>query len=188
MADDVAQHDPNPDTDPNIDIVVLTGAGLSAESGLKTFRDGGGLWEDHAVEDVATPGAFRRNPALVHRFYNERRRQARLAQPNAAHRALARLSERPGVLLVTQNVDDLLDRAGARGVVHMHGSAGSRSPVTSSRSPQAAHCSVIVVASRPSVRDSAPVIALPSTCSITVSLPDSVLDSVAEPPGAAPAP
>ena len=125
MADDVAQHDPDidndPSIDPNIDIVVLTGAGLSAESGLRTFRDGGGLWEDHAVEDVATPGAFRRNPALVHRFYNERRRQARLAQPNAAHRALARLAERPGVLLVTQNVDDLLDRAGARGVVHMHG-------------------------------------------------------------------
>ena len=65
-------------------IVILTGAGLSAESGIATFRDAGGLWEQHRVEDVATPGAFRRNPALVHRFYNERRRQARLAQPNAA--------------------------------------------------------------------------------------------------------
>ncbi|WP_136652123.1 NAD-dependent deacylase [Paracoccus aeridis] len=104
-----------------IDIVVLTGAGLSAESGLRTFRDSGGLWEDHAVEDVATPAAFRRNPDLVHRFYNERRRQARSAQPNAAHRALARLSRQPGVLVVTQNVDDLLDRAGAQGVIHMHG-------------------------------------------------------------------
>ncbi|MBV0890302.1 NAD-dependent deacylase [Paracoccus sp. Z118] len=102
-------------------IVVLTGAGLSAESGLATFRDSGGLWEQHAIEDVATPQAFRRNPDLVQRFYNDRRRQARKAQPNEAHRALARLSLRDDVMLVTQNVDDLLDRAGARGVVHMHG-------------------------------------------------------------------
>ncbi|WP_299361865.1 NAD-dependent deacylase [uncultured Paracoccus sp.] len=102
-------------------IVVLTGAGLSAESGLATFRDGDGLWERHAVEDVATPAAFRRDPALVHRFYNARRRQAAGAQPNAAHAALARLSNRADVTLITQNVDDLLERAGARDVVHMHG-------------------------------------------------------------------
>lgn len=102
-------------------IVILTGAGLSAESGLATFRDGDGLWEQHRVEDVATPQAFRRNPALVHRFYNMRRRDAAAARPNAAHTALARLSQRPGVTLVTQNVDDLLERAGARDVIHMHG-------------------------------------------------------------------
>ncbi|WP_257307467.1 Sir2 family NAD+-dependent deacetylase [Geothrix campi] len=104
-------------------IVILTGAGISAESGLRTFRDANGLWENHRVEDVATPEAFHHNPALVHRFYNERRRSLPSVQPNAAHLALARLErERPGeVLLVTQNVDDLHDRAGSRNLVHMHG-------------------------------------------------------------------
>ena len=109
---------------PPPEIVVLTGAGVSAESGLATFRDPDGIWARHRVEDVATPQAFARDPARVHAFYNARR--AALADPalapNAAHRALARLErERPGrVLLVTQNVDDLHDRAGSR-PLHMHG-------------------------------------------------------------------
>ena len=108
---------------PSASIVVLTGAGVSAESGLATFRDSGGLWEQHRVEDVATPEAFRRDPALVHRFYNLRRAQLATVEPNAAHLALARLEAAwPGdFLLVTQNVDDLHDRAGSRNLVHMHG-------------------------------------------------------------------
>ncbi|MFN7958686.1 MAG: Sir2 family NAD+-dependent deacetylase [Holophagaceae bacterium] len=108
---------------PTPSIVILTGAGISAESGLRTFRDADGLWENHRVEDVATPEAFRRDPALVQRFYNERRRSLATVQPNAAHLALARLErERPGeVLLVTQNVDDLHDRAGSQNLLHMHG-------------------------------------------------------------------
>jgi len=104
-------------------IVILTGAGISAESGLRTFRDADGLWENHRVEEVATPEAFRRDPALVHRFYNERRRGLAAVQPNAAHLALARL-ERAWTgpfLLVTQNVDDLHDRAGSSKLLHMHG-------------------------------------------------------------------
>ena len=106
-------------------IVVLTGAGISAESGLATFRGAGGLWEGHRVEQVATPGAFSRDPTLVHRFYNARRRGLLdpAVRPNAAHAALARLErEWPGeFLLVTQNVDDLHDRAGSRRLIHMHG-------------------------------------------------------------------
>jgi NAD-dependent deacetylase len=104
-------------------IVVLTGAGISAESGLRTFRAADGLWEDHRVEDVATPEAFRRDPDLVQRFYDERRAQIMAAQPNAAHEALARLDhEWTGeLLIVTQNIDDLHERAGARRVLHMHG-------------------------------------------------------------------
>lgn len=106
-------------------IVVPTGAGISAESGIRTFRAADGLWEDHRIEDVATPEAFARNPSLVQRFYNERRRQLLdpAIQPNAAHRALAELESRwPGeFLLVTQNVDDLHERAGSRRLIHMHG-------------------------------------------------------------------
>jgi len=106
-------------------IVVLTGAGISQESGLSTFRDKGGIWSRYRVEDVATPQAFARNPALVHEFYNLRRRNllAGHVQPNPAHRALAELeSNWPGdFLLVTQNVDDLHERAGSRRLVHMHG-------------------------------------------------------------------
>ena len=102
-------------------ITVLTGAGISAESGLATFRAGTGLWERHRIEDVATPGGFARDPALVHRFYNERRQKAAGAQPNAAHRALARLSRNHDVTLVTQNVDDLHERGGCADVIHMHG-------------------------------------------------------------------
>lgn len=106
-------------------IVILTGAGISAESGLRTFRAGDGLWEDHRVEDVATPQAFRRDPELVQRFYDLRRENVLAAQPNAAHRALAKLdAEWSGeLLLVTQNIDDLHERAGARRVLHMHGEA-----------------------------------------------------------------
>jgi NAD-dependent deacetylase len=104
-------------------IVILTGAGLSAESGLATFRGPDGLWEGHRVEDVATPEAFRRDPALVQAFYDARRARLSEVEPNAAHRALARFdSEWPGgLLIVTQNVDDLHERAGARRVLHMHG-------------------------------------------------------------------
>jgi NAD-dependent deacetylase len=104
-------------------IVILTGAGISAESGLRTFRAADGLWENHRVQEVATPEAFRRDPSLVYRFYNERRRSLPTVRPNAAHLALARLErEWAGeVLLVTQNVDDLHDRAGSRNLLHMHG-------------------------------------------------------------------
>lgn len=104
-------------------IVILTGAGISAESGIDTFRGGGGLWEQHRVEDVATPEAFARDPDLVLRFYDMRRAAIQEKQPNAAHTALARLeAEWPGnLLLVTQNVDDLHERGGSRQVLHMHG-------------------------------------------------------------------
>lgn len=104
-------------------IVVLTGAGISAESGVPTFRDADGLWEGHLVEDVATPEGFERNPDLVQRFYDERRRAVASVVPNAAHRALARLEGAVGedLLVVTQNVDDLHERAGSSRVVHMHG-------------------------------------------------------------------
>jgi NAD-dependent deacetylase len=103
--------------------VVLTGAGISAESGVPTFRDSGGLWEGHSVEDVATPEGFERDPATVLRFYDARRRAAASALPNAAHRALSRLEGALGdsLLVVTQNVDDLHERAGSRNLVHMHG-------------------------------------------------------------------
>ena len=104
-------------------IVILTGAGISAESGLRTFRASDGLWEDHRIEDVATPEGFARDPALVHRFYNQRRAAAAAALPNAAHHALARLEAAGAhqVLVVTQNVDDLHERAGTRQLIHMHG-------------------------------------------------------------------
>jgi NAD-dependent deacetylase len=104
-------------------IVVLTGAGVSAESGLATFRGPDGLWEGHRVEDVATPEAFRRDPDLVHSFYDARRAKLDTVEPNAAHIALAQLdSEWPGdLLLVTQNVDDLHERAGSKRLIHMHG-------------------------------------------------------------------
>ncbi|GAB4403490.1 MAG: NAD-dependent deacylase [Bacteroidia bacterium] len=99
----------------------MTGAGISAESGLKTFRDAGGLWEGHDVMAVASPEGFARNPDLVLRFYNERRAQAQLAQPNAAHLALVRLEEKYHVDIITQNVDDLHERAGSSHIVHLHG-------------------------------------------------------------------
>lgn len=104
-------------------VVVLTGAGVSAESGIRTFRAADGLWEDHRVEDVATPEGFARDPELVLRFYNERRRALLTRAPNEAHRALAEFERRVAgeFLLVTQNIDDLHERAGTRKLSHMHG-------------------------------------------------------------------
>ena len=104
-------------------IVILTGAGVSAESGLATFRGPDGLWEGHLVEDVCTPEAYARDPALVHAFYDARREKLHSVEPNAAHRALARLDAAWAgeLLLVTQNVDDLHERAGSRRLHHMHG-------------------------------------------------------------------
>lgn len=102
-----------------MEIVILTGAGVSAESGLGTFRDVGGLWDQYDLNDVATPEGYARNPALVHAFYNARRANCLAASPNPAHAALARLQDR--ALLVTQNIDDLHERGGSRNVVHMHG-------------------------------------------------------------------
>jgi len=108
------------------DIVVLTGSGISAESGVATFRDAGGVWAKYDVNEVATPEGFARNPALVHEFYNGRRKGLAEVQPNAAHEALARLEEGltahgGSLTLVTQNVDDLHERGGSRRVLHMHG-------------------------------------------------------------------
>ena len=103
-------------------IVILTGAGVSAESGLGTFRDKGGLWDRYDLSEVATPEGFAKNPALVHDFYNARRDNALQAVPNAAHVALARLqAAHGGVTLITQNIDDLHERGGSRDVIHMHG-------------------------------------------------------------------
>lgn len=102
-------------------IVILTGAGISAESGIKTFRDSDGLWEEYRVEDVATPEAYARDPQLVLDFYNQRRRQLFKAEPNEAHRQLVRLEERFDVRIVTQNIDDLHERAGSSHVLHLHG-------------------------------------------------------------------
>jgi NAD-dependent deacetylase len=102
-------------------VVVLTGAGISAESGIKTFRDSDGLWENHRIEDVATPEGWAKNPALVLEFYNQRRAQLLEVQPNDGHRALAGLEKNFEVHIVTQNVDDLHERAGSTRVVHLHG-------------------------------------------------------------------
>jgi len=102
-------------------IAVLTGAGVSAESGIKTFRDSDGLWEGHDVMEVASPQGFANNPALVLDFYNQRRRQLLTVEPNAAHKALVDLEKDHDVTIVTQNVDDLHERAGSSNVVHLHG-------------------------------------------------------------------
>lgn len=103
-------------------IVVLTGAGISAESGIKTFRDSNGLWENHRIEDVASFGAYERDPEMVHRFYNLRRAQLKEVKPNPAHFALAELeSKAQDFILITQNVDDLHERAGSTKILHMHG-------------------------------------------------------------------
>jgi NAD-dependent deacetylase len=102
-------------------LVVLTGAGISAESGLKTFRDSDGLWEGYDVNEVATPRGWRKNPALVLEFYNMRRRNVRDAVPNAAHMGLARLEKYFDVHIITQNIDDLHERAGSGHVLHLHG-------------------------------------------------------------------
>lgn len=102
-------------------LVVSTGAGISAESGLATFRDSGGLWENYNVMDVASHEGYLRNPALIHNFYNTRRREASLAMPNNAHLALKRLEDHFDVRIITQNVDNLHERAGSANVVHLHG-------------------------------------------------------------------
>ncbi|WP_428665337.1 SIR2 family NAD-dependent protein deacylase [Runella sp.] len=102
-------------------LVVLSGAGISAESGIKTFRDSDGLWEGYSIEDVATPEGWRRNPQLVLDFYNERRKQGLTAEPNAAHLILAELEKYFDVQIITQNVDNLHERAGSKKVLHLHG-------------------------------------------------------------------
>ena len=102
-------------------IIVLTGAGMSAESGIKTFRDSGGLWEEHRVEDVATFVAWQRNQEMVLRFYNERRRQLATVEPNQGHKSLVKLEEKFDVQIITQNVDNLHERAGSSKVLHLHG-------------------------------------------------------------------
>ena len=102
-------------------IVVLSGAGISAESGIKTFRDSNGLWENHKIEDVASPEGFARNPELVLEFYNLRRRQLSEVQPNEAHNILAELQKYFDVHIITQNVDDLHERAGSENIIHLHG-------------------------------------------------------------------
>ncbi len=102
-------------------IVVLTGAGISAESGLKTFRDSDGLWNGYNVQDVATPQAFAKDPALVLDFYNMRRKDVAAARPNAAHLALAAMQAEFDITIVTQNIDDLHERAGSKNIVHLHG-------------------------------------------------------------------
>lgn len=113
-------------------LVILTGAGISAESGLKTFRDSDGLWEGHDIYDVATPEAWIRNPVLVQEFYNMRRKNVLEACPNAAHIALTRLENKFDVTIITQNIDDLHERAGSTNVLHLHGiitkSQSSRRP------------------------------------------------------------
>jgi NAD-dependent deacetylase len=102
-------------------VVVLTGAGISAESGLKTFRDSGGLWENYRVEDVATPMAWHKDPGLVLEFYNQRRKQVLESKPNKAHAALVELESGYNVHIITQNIDDLHERAGSSNVLHLHG-------------------------------------------------------------------
>ncbi len=102
-------------------LVILTGAGISAESGLQTFRDSDGLWEGYDVYDVATPEAWERNPALVQDFYNMRRKSVLEAKPNAAHYALTQLEDKYDVIIITQNVDNLHERAGSKNVIHLHG-------------------------------------------------------------------
>lgn len=102
-------------------IIALTGAGMSAESGIPTFRGSDGLWEDHRIEDVASPEGWRKDMALVLKFYNERRRQIKNVQPNAGHYALAALQDKHDVTIITQNIDDLHERAGSKHIIHLHG-------------------------------------------------------------------
>lgn len=108
-------------TDKKLKLVISTGAGISAESGIRTFRDADGLWENYPVMDVASADGFRRNPALIHQFYNERRAQLGQAQPNAAHTGLRELEKYFDVYVITQNVDDLHERAGSKNILHLHG-------------------------------------------------------------------
>ncbi|OPC58734.1 NAD-dependent deacylase [Elizabethkingia miricola] len=115
-------------------IVVLSGAGISAESGIKTFRDSNGLWENHKIEDVASPEGFARNPELVLEFYNLRRRQLSEVQPNEAHNILAELQKDFDVHIITQNVDDLHERAGSENIIHLHGELKKARPVNDEES------------------------------------------------------
>lgn len=101
--------------------MIFSGAGMSAESGISTFRDSGGLWEKYAIEDVATPEAWRINPDLVTDFYNQRRKQIMETEPNKAHRIIANLEKNHDVIVITQNIDDLHERAGSSNVMHLHG-------------------------------------------------------------------
>ena len=117
-------------------LVVLSGAGMSAESGINTFRDTGGLWEQYSVEEVATPEGYRRDPELVTRFYNERRKQLLQVKPNRGHELLAEMEKEFDVTVVTQNVDNLHERAGSSEVVHLH---GELTKVCSSRDPNNPH-------------------------------------------------
>lgn len=112
-------------------LVVLSGAGISAESGIKTFRDSDGLWENHRVEDVASPEGFGRNPDLVFEFYNLRRQQLKTVKPNAAHQILAELEQYFDIEIITQNVDDLHERAGSTKVIHLHGELLKARPINS---------------------------------------------------------
>ena len=102
-------------------IVVFSGAGMSAESGIQTFRDSGGLWENHSIEEIATPQAWQKNPNLVTEFYNKRRKRIIEAQPNQAHKIIAELETKYNVAVITQNIDDLHERAGSSSVIHLHG-------------------------------------------------------------------
>ncbi|MDV3957481.1 SIR2 family NAD-dependent protein deacylase [Elizabethkingia miricola] len=115
-------------------IVVLSGAGISAESGIKTFRDSNGLWENHKIEDVASPEGFARNPELVLEFYNLRRRQLSEVNPNEAHHILAELHKDFDVHIITQNVDDLHERAGSKNIIHLHGELKKVRPVNDEES------------------------------------------------------
>lgn len=117
-------------------LVILSGAGMSAESGISTFRDAGGLWDKYPVEQVATPEGYARDPELVTRFYNERRKQLLDVMPNRGHELLAELEREFHVTVVTQNVDNLHERAGSQHVIHLH---GELTKVCSSRSPQSSH-------------------------------------------------
>lgn len=112
-------------------LVVLSGAGISAESGVKTFRDSNGLWENHRIEDVASPEGFERNPEMVLDFYNARRKQLNEVEPNEAHLILAELEEYFEVRIITQNVDDLHERAGSSKIIHLHGELKKARPVNS---------------------------------------------------------
>lgn len=118
-------------------IVFLTGAGASAESGIRTFRDSDGLWEEYSIEDVCTPAGYARNPQLVLDFYNERRRQLLTVKPNRCHELISSLQDRFDVQVITQNVDNLHERAGSRVVLHLH---GELTKVTSSKNPNDARC------------------------------------------------
>src|SRR5690554_4519496 len=102
-------------------LVVFTGAGISAESGIRTFRDGDGLWEEYRIEEVATPQAWEKNKSLVLDFYNKRRKQVLDAKPNIAHRTLAAFEEKYDVHIITQNIDNLHERAGSKKILHLHG-------------------------------------------------------------------